>query len=65
MKIIYDFKVCIFLSMDGIFFDLKKKFIQMIWIFNGHKGILVRLRVKLVVSEGCAEAGISYTILES
>ena len=50
------------LCLNGTFFDLKRNFIQILWIFNCSKCILVRLRVKVFVSQDWVQAEITFTI---
>ena len=43
-------------------FDLKKKFIQILWIFHCNKYILVRLWIEVFVSKGWTQTETTITI---
>ena len=59
---IYNFRVELFLCLNGKPFDFKKNLIQILWIFSSNKCILVRLWVKVLVSQGWVQVEITITL---
>ena len=48
--------------LNGKPFDFKKNLIQILWIFSSNKCILVRLWVKVLVSQGWVQVEITITL---
>ena len=59
---IYNFRVEFFLCLNGKPFDFKKNFMQIFWIFSSNKCILVRLWVKVLVSQVWVQIEITITL---